>query len=241
MNNNYECMRCGYLTDRRSSIEYHISRKNQCKKKLQSFGYNENELKELSLIRKDDRVKNEVKCEYCDKSYANDYLLKEHIKNYCRKIDFPLSFDKEWNTDHIDIFVKKILVLSENKYTDLLRKVLENDLNLNVLIDKDIVYIYNFSNKYIKLDKRDLINMTMKKLFHELIKMKNEVLKTDKVMDVKSILKETIIINDKYEEYVKNEDIQETVASYIIDIYNSRKSDAYKFFVNLNISKINGY
>jgi hypothetical protein len=81
----------------------------------------------------------------------------------------------------------------------------------------------------------------MKKLFHELIKMKNEVLKTDKVMDVKSILKETIIINDKYEEYVKNEDIQETVESYIIDIYNSRKSDAYKFFVNLNISKINGY
>jgi hypothetical protein len=67
------------------------------------------------------------------------------------------------------------------------------------------------------------------------------VLKTDKVMDVKSILKETIIINDKYEEYVKNEDIQETVESYIIDIYNSRKSDAYKFFVNLNISKINGY
>ena len=81
----------------------------------------------------------------------------------------------------------------------------------------------------------------MKKLFHELIKMKNEVLKTDKVMDVKSILKETIIINDKYEEYVKNEDIQETVESYIIDIYNSRKSDAYKFFLNLNISKINGY
>jgi hypothetical protein len=81
----------------------------------------------------------------------------------------------------------------------------------------------------------------MKKLFHELIKMKNEVLKTDKVMDVKSILKETIIINDKYEEYVKNEDIQDTVESYIIDIYNSRKSDAYKFFVNLNISKINGY
>ena len=50
MNNIYECMRCGYNTDKRSSMLTHINRKNKCPKKLDSFNYTDKEIYDLSLL-----------------------------------------------------------------------------------------------------------------------------------------------------------------------------------------------
>lgn len=46
-------------------------------------------------------------------------------------------FDEDWNAAHLDEQTKINLLLSSIKFTKTIEKILENDINLNVLINKD--------------------------------------------------------------------------------------------------------
>ena len=56
-----------------------------------------------------------------------------------------IPFSCEWSTEHLNIFIKQNILLSENKYTELLKKILENTQNANVIFDENdkAGYIYN--------------------------------------------------------------------------------------------------
>jgi hypothetical protein len=285
---NFECIRCGYITNKKSSIICHINRKKKCNRLLESLKYNDEEIYNLSLIRKKDREKSEKKCKNCNKIYCNKYFLEKHIKYYCKEINnikeednikkeilqntyienqqnignqqnienqqniyitqnisIPIPFDKDWNTEHMDLYLKQLLLLAENKYTDLLKKILENKSNLNVILDKktNIGYVYNSNKEYQNMDKSEIAILSMEKLYNELNKIKNEVITNDSKISVKNINEESLKIEDKYSDFISNKNTQKKVEECISNIYDTKKEEARIIFNNLpKMNEINdGY
>ena len=273
---NFECIRCGYTTNKKSSIIGHMNRKKICDRLLESLKYSDEEIYNLSLIRKKDRENSENKCKYCNKIYCNKYFLEKHIKDYCKEINndikkedikkeiqqntyienqqnifitqnitIPIPFDKDWNTEHMDLYLKQLLLLAENKYTDLLKKILENKSNLNVILDKktNIGYVYNSNKEYQNMDKSEIANLSMEKLYNQLNKIKDEVVTNDSKIGVKYINEESLKIEDKYTDYINNKNTQKKVEECISNIYDTKKEEARIIFNNFTqIDKINdGY
>jgi hypothetical protein len=204
---------------------------------------------------------------YCDKTMLNNHLEEckgskdkeeysqneknTYIKNnqnienqqniyIIQNINIPIPFDKDWNTEHIDLYLKQLLLLADNKYTDLLKKILENKSNLNVILDKknDIGYVYNSNKEYKDMDKREIVNLSMEKLYNHLNKIKDEVVTNDSKILIKNIDEETLKIKDKYNNYINNKNTHNKVEEYIANIYDTNKDEAYKIFDE--IKKIKG-
>lgn len=274
MNNDFECIRCGYITNKKSSMNTHLNRKNKCNKKLESFQFTDEEAYNISIVRKNNRDNIQNKCNFCNKIFNTQILLEKHVNDTCKKnykieqhntlnqtinndntvnnniyiiqnINMPLTFDKEWSTEHIDIFLKQLLLLAENKYTDLLKKILENKENLNVILDKktNIGYVYDKNNEYKNMEKSDIVSLSMEKLHTHLNKIKDEVLSNDNKISIKNIDEESQKIEDKYNEFINNKNTQKKVEEYISDIFDNKKEDAYQFFNNNinNCIKNEGY
>lgn len=286
MNNIYECMRCGYNTDKRSSITNHMNRKLKCPKKLDSFNYTDKEIYDLSLLKKCDRQESDLKCKFCNKNYCNKVFLEKHIKDFCKNKNndtannknieinnitqqncditnnnscditnniqntiienqniyvfnlpnlpnFPIPFDKEWSTDHINIYLKYALYMTNHKFTELLKSLLENDSNLNVIMDKDdnTGYVYNSDNKYKNMEKSEIANLSMEKLFNQLNKIKEELFK-DPFFQVNPLKREFFISERKYDDFINDLEMQKNVQKCINDIYIKKRDEAYKIYEN---------
>ena len=312
--NFYECLRCKFITNRKSSMKDHLNRKKKCIKTLDAFQYNDDECDIISLIKKGDRKKNKFKCNHCSKSYCNNYVLEKHIKTYCKKKDennlinnydetiieniddiedninkdkskktinninnvkhvnnvnnvnnvnttnienqhniinniiiipgmgnnIPIPFDKDWITEHIDIHLKHLILLGNHKYTDLLKKILENKNNLNVIIDKDqnIGFVYNSDNTYKNMEKSEIVNLSMEKLKNELHRIKDDVINNSSI-EADFTKEQTSIIDNKYEIYKNDKQIQKSVEELLTDIYYKNKDDAIEFYNKLSIENNN--
>ena len=157
----------------------------------------------------------------------------------------PISFEKEWDTKHIDMYLKQLLLLTDNKYTELLKQILENKNNLNVIMDKnsEVGYVYDSGNNYKNMEKDEIANLSMKKLHNELNKIKDEVINNSKIPV--DIGKGILTIDNKYQEYVNNKDVQNSVNGHITDIFDQSKKEALEIYNNLNNKdnkpKIEGY
>jgi len=86
-------------------------------------------------------------------------------------------------------------------YTDLLEKILKNDINLNVIIDKEkesgMVYKNNIE-QYIHMKMKDIIDKTMTKLNVHL----NDINKSDTNSFQEVIKYSRQMINKKYIDYM---------------------------------------
>jgi len=355
MSNLYECLRCKYLTSRKINMKKHLDKISKCIKSIDSIGYTDEQLYNLSLIKVDKRNKNkeiignpnspiisnipissqaissqsineltvpilvenientkdnkstkidDSKCTYCNNIYANQYSLKRHMNNFCKKknkslntsiienniehqtienktiennienqtieknienniennidkniennietqnnyisnnqtnnlniniISLPIGFEKDWDTEHINKYLKELIVVSDNKYTSLLTKILDNKTNLNVILDKELDNGYIFSNnEYKNVEKQEIVDKSMEKLNKELNRMLGEILDSDEIFCMKSIESQKTLINDKYSEYTKNSSIQKIVQKYIIDIYDATKNVANDYLI----------
>jgi hypothetical protein len=295
----------------------HLNRKKKCSKTLDAFQYNDDECDIISLVKKCDRTKNKFKCNYCLKSYCNNYVLDKHIKNYCKKKDenniiinydindiddinnikntynndnnfgnnnhnkiinninninnvnnvnnvnttnienqhniinniiiipnmgnnIPVPFDREWITEHIDIHLKHLILLGNHKYTDLLKKILENKNNLNVIIDKDqnIGFVYNSDNTYKNMDKSEIVNLSMEKLKNELHRIKDDVINNSSI-EADFTKEQASIIDNKYDMYKNDKQIQKSVEALLTDIYDKNKDEAIEFYNQLSIENNN--
>jgi len=145
-------------------------------------------------------------------------------------LQLPNGFEKEWITEHIDNYLKELLVLSETKYTSLLSKILENKKNLNVVLDKELDngYVY-IDDNYKNIEKKDIVSLSMQKLNKELIKMADEVV-NKKSYTNRFIPEEKKIIDEKFNKYIKDENTKKIVEDCISDIYDSTKIDANEYF-----------
>ena len=162
--------------------------------------------------------------------------------NIYLNIKNPIPFDDQWNISNIDN--KEKIIFSKIMYTNLLTEILKNEINLNVIIEKDndsgIVY-KNDIDKYIKMKSEDIIDKTMLKLKEHLLSMNNEsedhCLKDFLIMSKK-------VIEKKYDDYIENNDnLKDNVSNIIKNIYNTKKDDALevsKTVINNDLSTI-GY
>lgn len=97
---------------------------------------------------------------------------------------------------------KSRFMISQFMYTELLEEILKNNINLNVIIDKDndsgMVYKNNI-DKYIQMKLKNIISNTMDKLNNHL----NDINKDDNRSFHDIIKFSRQMINKKYNDYKK--------------------------------------
>lgn len=140
-------------------------------------------------------------------------------------------FDNQWSMEHIDKYISQVILLSENKYTNLLGEILKNKENLNVIIDKNSPYglVYkNDNDMYVNMKVNEIIEQSMKKLYEQLNVFyanfaTNDILKINK--DI--IEKEKRQIENKFNDYCNNKnDVKQIVENLLEDIYEKNKIQA---------------
>jgi len=281
---NYECKRCEHKTNQKIEMIRHLNRKNKCKRTLNSYKYNDNEINDLSLIRLNNNSKNndlnndlnnELKtelinkkkdkkiylCECCDKKFSRKFNLERH-NDICKKkiftnnyitnntiqnntihntihnnisINFKLEpYDGDWNISKINKFTRQSIIFSNIMYTNLLKLILENESNLNVIIDKDknegIIY-KNDIEKLIKVNLKDIIDNSMYKLNKHLNDFYTETISDVEYKIINNMFEEQKnIIQSKYEDYKNNKETQKIVEKYITNIYDTKKDDTLIFY-----------
>jgi hypothetical protein len=210
------------------------------------------------------------RCTNCDKIFTRKSSLLRHIdKNRCKNIVYkteqkitnitnnntiiinvninkPLPFDSDWDVSKIDDTLKQVLLLSDLKYTKTLEHILQNDVNLNVIIEDKaecgIVY-KNDIEKFKPMKIEDIVDQSMNKLHKQLTIFHDEIKDDNKYNINNTILSsEKDILNEKYDEFKRNELTQKIVKNYIANIYNKKKDETIKVCSELlELDKIEGY
>jgi hypothetical protein len=274
----FECKRCFYKTNIKTNMNKHLDIKILCDRKLESFKYKDDELRNLSLIRIYPKIKNDENtiffiCAICNKNFASSKSLKQHNKKSCsnsfssnmskniniediekcndiissnieqannensynttttttnsNNISIVINnFDDKWNTDHIDDKLKLLLLLKKTKFTSTLQNILENEVNLNVLIDKttETGLVYN-NNTLQKMDVKDIVKKSMDKLFEQLKIFKDDLINHDLDIEEKYLDHSMNDSTKKLSDYHKNDSIKDTVNKLISQIYCKKNNN----------------
>jgi transcriptional regulator with PAS, ATPase and Fis domain len=157
------------------------------------------------------------------KKYVNDFYNLTILK-YFEENKIYNSFKKPWNLSHIDLLTKKLLYISNDKYSDLLRKILENDKNINIIYDKNenYGYIINDINEIELINKKTIVNKTIEKILHTFTIFKKDLEENNKIIDINLLYKEHEIIKDKYNLFLNSEIIRTKVETIILNLYNEK-------------------
>ena len=158
------------------------------------------------------------------------------------KTDKPIPFDDAWDISKINEDVISGIITSKYMYKKLLKEILQNEINLNVIMDKDsktgLVYKDEI-NKYIKMKSSEIVDNTMEKLKNQLLSL-NEENNTlfDEIKDFSRIM-----ITKKYIDYVKNNNnIKNNVNNLVNNTYLEKKHKAIAIYDNFkNIYPIKEY
>jgi len=173
-----------------------------------------------------------------EKNFMENDLIKLNNLNYnntinnlninSNNITNLIPFDENWDLSMITELDKLNLIWTQVSYTALLKNILRNNNNLNVIIDKNkefgLVYKNNF-DKYIKMEIAEIVKNSMDKLHKNLVNI-NEDFKNNIFYD-KHILEYKIEdINKKYDNYNNDQHIKNALNKYISDIFYSKKDDS---------------
>ena len=165
-------------------------------------------------------------------SKNNKELISEIIIKDNLKIKTPIPFDNDWDISKISEGDKTRILISKFMYTELLEEILKNEINLNVIIDKDndFIMIYkNDNDKYIQMSLKDIIVITM----YKLNKILNSINKNDKNTFDDIIKFSYQMINKKYIDYQNIQSIQDGVYECISNIYINKKEEAMNVAKNI--------
>jgi len=175
---------------------------------------------------------------------VNNNVVNNNIVNNIH-IYSPISFDNDWNTDHLTNEEKNLLIISMVKYTKTLEYLLKNKSNHNVLIDKETNSGLIYKNNNIeKLSIDEICNQSFDKLYNHL----NSFYKDSNNINIGSIDPEYIDIQKKsmkikYFNYKDNENNDKDLANNsMIEIFNQVKDETLENFNKIKKSKENiGY
>jgi len=194
-------------------------------------------------------------CENCNKSYSRKFNLNRHkdkccsitnivnINNTCNNtinnnnilINLKIEpFDNEWDVSKINKFTRHSLLFSKIMYTNLLKTILDNENNLNVIIEKDknegVVYKNNME-KFIKMNLKDIVDDSMFKLNKHLKDFYNESINDEEFILMDTLFEEQKnMIETKYKDYKTNKETQKIVEEFITEIYDKKKEDTLKLY-----------
>lgn len=223
----------------------------------------EKSINEINKIIIKDEHNNEIKkiylCDNCNKKFTRKFNLDRHKDNCKTKkmftnnyiinntnntnntinnnisINFKLEpFDGEWDLSKINKFTRQSILFSKIMYTNLLKLILVNESNLNVIIEKDknegIIY-KNDIEKLIKMNLKDIIDNSMYKLNKHLNDFYTETISDNEYTIINNVFEDQKnIIESKYEDYKNNKETQEIVEKYITEIYDTKKDDTINFY-----------
>lgn len=206
--NEYICQCCNKKLHTNSTLQRHM--KLYCK-------YNKNIDKAAESI-----INNIDNSIYIDNSVTDNSITDNSTTI---NINIVNSFSEEWCTKHIDDKTKALLFLNNAKFTATLENILENEVNLNVLIDKNTDKGIIFENNMLKnITVKEIVNKTMEKLHKHLEDFQKNAEKL--TIDSTYILDSAKNTSDKYNKYKSNTSVQNNVNSLIKDIYCKKQNDA---------------
>jgi hypothetical protein len=136
--NEYECVRCNYRSNKKSSIINHLNKVKKCDKNIDSMKYTNDEIFKISTTKLKDRVKSETFCNFCEKNYCNIYVLEKH-KLKCKKKDINEKLNEISN--EISNETPNIIT---NNYSINANNI--NNNNINNSNNNNNVYIFNLLN-----------------------------------------------------------------------------------------------
>jgi hypothetical protein len=148
------------------------------------------------------------------------------------EVKAPIPFTNDWDVSKISERDRTSIYVSEYMYKKLLEEILKNELNLNVVIDKNkksgMVY-KDDTNKYIQMKSKDIVDKTMEKLNSHL----NQFIQNDNstMKDINTHARR--INNKKLIDYEKDDDIKNSVEKVICECYAERKNEAIKIAENV--------
>jgi hypothetical protein len=145
-----------------------------------------------------------------------------------------LSFDQDWNTDHIDNYTKIILFLSDFavQYKNTLETILENDINKNVYIDNNTNTGLVYRNKNFEIMKiKDIVSESISKINKNLNNFSKDILNIESLNKeiIKDIAKDTRFkfINYKNNNNNNEIDLDKTITS----VFNKYKDDTKENYI----------
>jgi hydroxymethylpyrimidine pyrophosphatase-like HAD family hydrolase len=146
------------------------------------------------------------------------------------------GFDEKWDTSRIDKYQMSGLLLSNNKFSNTLQKLLENEVNLNVFVNKDVGVVYKSENDaYEVISKKELMRQTIEKLYEHLNDFYNELVNgeyNDVAKDNDFFDKHIRNVRHNYNRYYyKTEDFKNKADEALLYFYNQVKEDAEKKFM----------
>jgi hypothetical protein len=219
--NNFKCEDCNKRYTSKSSLKIHIDK--YCKFKNNNKNNEDNNIN-VTNITNDNKIN------------INGLNITNIIN-----INLPVSFDKDWNIEHFDNFLKMQVLMCNNKFTGFLSSVLKNKINLNVVLDKNMkeARIFNGDN-YENIAIEELSEKSMEKIYNQLTKLKEDFT-TDDSFEI-SFDENIKTIEKKYEEYKKSYEIKKKVEEHIASIYDTKKVEAYEIYKEFNDNnKISDY
>jgi len=211
MNHNY-CEKCDKFFYNKSNLNKHFKKnicdKNSKKNNIQNIGVQNN-------------------------------IINNNQKIINININYIKGFDEDWDVSKIDDIKKGEILLSNSKFSKTLENILKNDVNLNVILnnddDNDVGVVYkNKKNRYEPMKNKDIIEMSMEKIYKHLKDFYKEITKNN-INDLsESALKNELIeLEKKYSRFFNLEDAQDNVRKSFTHIYDTHKKDAEKKFYEL--------
>jgi len=176
-------------------------------------------------------------------SYCYDNPLKNNLSftDFFKTTLFPISFDKEWDTSHLDNNEKNLLLFSICKYTKTLECILKNKDNHNILIDKNSSSVVVYNNCIIhKINLDELIDKIIDKIYYHLNIFFQDI-ENDNLYQINPDLLNTekISMKLKYDNYKTNTFTKIDVISNIITILDKVKDETLENFNK--IKNLNNY
>ena len=148
-----------------------------------------------------------------------------------------ISFNKSWDISMINTLPEKLeITCSDYLYTKLLKKIFENEKNINILYDKknDRGFVYNDDNEYTSMHINEITQKSMEKLKENLIEINNSVKTYNNPEYAKISDDNEKKIIDKNNNFKNDYGIKNNVVCLVSVILDNKKDESRKIFEKNN-------
>jgi len=243
-NNKYVCPICSNIFEYKYNLSKHIKIKHQKDSLINDLQDNKEIFTEIHT--------NEI----INSNNSNDIINSNNTINNINNIsnvhniiinlkDELKPFNDDWCLSNISEDKKNLLLFSKYMYTQLLQEILKNDINKNVIINKDtnsgLIYSINNTEKiYESMDLTSIAEKSMEKLKKHLKILQKEAEEKD-FLEPEHLRRAKQIIYKKYDVFNENIEIKKKVECLISNIYQENREESINIMKSiipvLNLNK----
>jgi len=222
-------MYCSVEYSRMFDLKRHV--KGSCKNILIDVNKNLSKIKNESNTEDKVFIQNNI-INNINAQQINNITINVYNDNINKTVIVP--FDQKWDVSNFDDNQKLLMLLQDIKFSNTLEKILENEKNHNIIIDKNnnsgLVY-KNEDDKFINMKTNDIIDKAMYKIYNHLLDFYTEM--KNKKYNYSNLNEQKKNIEKKYEDY-KNETTKGFVKNILIDIFDKNKDKVIERFLQFD-------